>query len=130
NGFAAAKRFAEGYATLIEKLSAEEKTIRDWRFEPMHDRDMLAWGPVKLTEYNLQWSLRLTRRSISSSARYRILERDHFTCRICGRNAADNVRLEVDHKTSVRDGGNNHEDNLWTLCFECNRGKGAASLVD
>lgn len=56
--------------------------------------------------------------------RWEILQRDRFRCCICGRNAKDdNVKLEVDHKVSISHGGTNDSDNLWTLCFDCNRGK-------
>ncbi len=64
------------------------------------------------------------------SKRYRIMARDGFRCRLCGKAASDGpeVRLEVDHKQSRYDQGADDEDNLWTLCFECNRGKNKRSL--
>ena len=52
-----------------------------------------------------------------------VLERDGFKCRICGRSTADGVKLEVDHIYPVSKGGKTNPDNLWVLCFDCNRGK-------
>lgn len=65
-------------------------------------------------------------RSISLSLRYKILCRDHFKCVICGRSPAKDhsVELHVDHITPWSKGGQNTEENLRTLCFDCNLGKG------
>lgn len=52
-----------------------------------------------------------------------VLKRDNFTCQICGRTISDGAKLEVDHRVPVAKGGKSTMDNLWTLCFECNRGK-------
>lgn len=62
--------------------------------------------------------------------RWAILARDHFTCQYCGQ-FAPNVRLEVDHKIAVAEGGTNDPENLITACYSCNRGKEAyrASLA-
>lgn len=54
--------------------------------------------------------------------RWQILERDSFTCRYCGRSAPD-VMLEVDHRISLADGGDDNPDNLVASCMACNRGK-------
>lgn len=54
--------------------------------------------------------------------RFRILERDHFTCRYCGRQAPA-VELEVDHIHPRAKGGSDRPDNLVTACVACNRGK-------
>lgn len=55
-----------------------------------------------------------------------ILQRDYFTCRYCGIGAPE-VRLQVDHVVSVKDGGSAHPDNLVTSCLPCNSGKSAFS---
>ena len=67
----------------------------------------------------------ITPRSISLSLRYRVLCRDRFRCVICGRSPAKNlnVELHVDHIIPWSKGGQNVEENLRTLCFDCNLGK-------
>jgi 5-methylcytosine-specific restriction endonuclease McrA len=65
------------------------------------------------------------REPIDGKTRFRILHRDNYTCRACGKTASDNVKLHIDHKIPVEWGGGNSDDNLWTLCYECNEGKKA-----
>lgn len=62
-------------------------------------------------------------RSLSISKRFDVLQRDGYRCCLCGRSSSDGVALEVDHKIPVANGGKNVMSNLWTLCFDCNRGK-------
>lgn len=63
-------------------------------------------------------------RSIPLTLRFAVLKRDGYRCQLCGKTATDGVQLEVDHKKPHSKGGEDTEDNLWTTCFECNRGKG------
>ena len=67
-----------------------------------------------------------TPRSISLTLRYKVLCRDRFRCVICGRSPAKDagVELHVDHIYPWSKGGQNTEENLRTLCFDCNLGKG------
>ena len=67
---------------------------------------------------------RRERALMTPKLRYDILKRDGFRCTICGRGAADGVKLEVDHIRPVSKGGKTVPENLRTLCFDCNRGKG------
>jgi hypothetical protein len=62
-------------------------------------------------------------RSILPKVRARVLERDGFKCRRCGKGPTEGP-LEVDHITPVSEGGTADESNLQTLCKPCNRGKG------
>lgn len=66
-------------------------------------------------------------RSIPLALRYKILCRDNFRCVICGASPAKaiSVELHVDHIHPWSLGGRNGEDNLRTLCLQCNLGKGA-----
>lgn len=54
--------------------------------------------------------------------RFRVLQRDDFTCTYCGRRPPG-VVLEVDHLTPKSRGGPDKAWNLVTACRECNRGK-------
>lgn len=60
---------------------------------------------------------------VGLTLRFRIFKRDNYRCQLCGRSAQDGVTLEVDHKVPRAKGGSNDPSNLWTLCFDCNRGK-------
>jgi hypothetical protein len=62
------------------------------------------------------------------SLRFDILKRDNYRCQICGRDASDGVKLEIDHKVPKSKGGQDTYENLWTLCYDCNRGKSTKSL--
>ena len=57
------------------------------------------------------------------SLRWRVLERDDFTCQYCGQSAPS-VILGVDHIIPVSKGGSDEEENLRTACWSCNMGKG------
>jgi hypothetical protein len=61
--------------------------------------------------------------------RFRVLNRDGFTCRYCGR-AAPTVELVVDHVVPRAAGGTDTEDNLVTACVDCNAGKADLPLRD
>lgn len=71
---------------------------------------------------------RKTRQGIPISLRFAIFKRDMYKCRICGVMANESKKLEIDHITPVKKGGGNDMENLWVLCFECNRGKGTKDI--
>lgn len=79
-----------------------------------------------VTEAALEW--RQVKQPVSLKTRFQVMERDGFRCQLCGRKAIDDLTLEVDHKVSRKDGGSSDPSNLWTLCFDCNRGKQGSSL--
>lgn len=64
---------------------------------------------------------------MTSKLRQKIKERDGFTCKKCGASVEKepNLLLEIDHIIPVSKGGLTTEDNLQTLCWRCNRSKGA-----
>jgi 5-methylcytosine-specific restriction endonuclease McrA len=67
---------------------------------------------------------------LPAALRFRILARDGFRCRYCGRPGSEpGVVLHVDHIVPVAAGGTSSEDNLRTSCEECNLGKGARAVV-
>ena len=70
---------------------------------------------------------RRRRQILRATIRWRILERDRFRCRTCGRGPRSRsaVTLHVDHIIPVSRGGTNDPSNLRTLCSECNIGRGA-----
>lgn len=82
-----------------------------------------------------------TRRpKVSNKRRTAVLQRDAYRCQHCGRSAAHEALLDVDHVIPVaiweQHGSDlppfvHDECNLQTLCTECNNGKNKAlSIVD
>ena len=65
-------------------------------------------------------------RTVSPKVRFRIFERDNFTCVYCGCRA-NTENLHVDHIEPYSKGGKTTLDNLVTSCSTCNIGKGAFS---
>lgn len=65
------------------------------------------------------------REPIGKTLRFKILTRDKFRCRYCGRGPDDGHILEIDHVIPVAKGGTNDEANLVAACLDCNRGKSA-----
>ena len=59
--------------------------------------------------------------------RYQVLERDRFTCQLCGQRAP-NVQLEVDHIQPVSEGGTDDMGNLRATCVACNQGRGSFTV--
>jgi hypothetical protein len=60
--------------------------------------------------------------------RFRVLERDRFTCQSCGASPAkgSDVPLEIDHIVPWSKGGLTEDANLEVKCKQCNLGKGNA----
>lgn len=67
---------------------------------------------------------------MTSKLRQKIKERDGYTCKQCGASVKKepNLLLEIDHIIPVSKGGLTTEDNLQTLCWRCNRKKGAKMI--
>lgn len=55
--------------------------------------------------------------------RWRILQRDEFTCRYCGIEGKEAVKWCVDHIVPLSRGGTNDESNLVACCSPCNSSK-------
>lgn len=66
-----------------------------------------------------------TVRDINLRLRFRVMQRDNFKCCMCGASPATNpeIILHIDHIVPWSHGGETTEDNLQTLCSECNLGK-------
>ena len=81
---------------------------------------------LDVNQINVCATKRITPRDPSIRLRWRILQRDHFSCSACGASPATNlgVELHVDHVIPWSKGGETTFDNLVTLCSRCNLGKG------
>ncbi len=71
-------------------------------------------------------STKKTPRDINLRLRSRVMQRDGFTCRGCGRSPATTpgTILHADHIVPWSKGGLTEIANLQTLCSNCNLGKG------
>jgi len=89
--------------------------------------DEESFGPAARQTRSVS-SGKSTKRAPSLSLRFLIMKRDGFRCVRCGRSPATELglTLEVDHILAWSRDGETREDNLETLCFDCNRGKGSA----
>jgi hypothetical protein len=105
----------------------------EWRYEkveggyrlydPISDLLMLAIEPEELVEGWMTFlasHVRPRQTKGWGKLRFQILERDGFRCRICGIHRDEGVSLHVDHILPVMIAGDNHPDNLRTLCGTCN----------
>lgn len=54
------------------------------------------------------------------SLRLAVMERDNYTCQICGKVMRDKVGLQIDHIIPINKGGKTIIDNLQVLCNICN----------
>lgn len=70
-------------------------------------------------------SRRTTGRDPSLRLRWKVLQRDRFTCCGCGRSPATStgIELQVDHVIPWSNEGETTLENLQTLCSDCNLGK-------
>lgn len=66
--------------------------------------------------------IRLERAKVTPSLRIKVLKRDNYTCKKCGRTN-DDIMLCIDHIIPVSKGGLTEESNLQVLCVDCNLGK-------
>lgn len=72
-----------------------------------------------LNEYHCRDQRKLATREL----RVKIMKRDNYTCRQCGKYMPDEVGLQIDHIVPVSKGGRTIESNLQVLCSKCNGAK-------
>lgn len=83
-------------------------------------------GPITMTSTPSKSAPTGTRtRHINWRTRFKVLQRDHFACKACGKSPAKDpsVELHVDHVNPWSSGGESTMENLQTLCSTCNIGK-------
>ncbi len=124
--------FAKGTASIsgeYDEYSAKFKQVGFKNITEKHYSECLEFSQFifsqldkkKISKY---YSAKKKRRiPISTKLRFEILDRDDYTCQYCGRNISDGIRLEIDHKIPVAEGGTDDYNNLTTACNECNSGK-------
>lgn len=117
----------------VARISEYARRIRELRDEEgmqiLSHNDLTDLSPG---EYILVSLTRLPAigRDISPQLRSQILERNGYTCQLCGAGPGDpdpfdpaaKVRLHIDHLVPISQGGTNEPANLRVLCSACNQG--------
>ena len=84
---------------------------------------------IKYLNAQIKWkeSVAGQRALMTASLREGIKKRDGYACKKCGASVKKepNLLLEIDHIIPLAKGGKSTESNLQTLCWRCNRHKGA-----
>ena len=94
---------------------------------PMNEENITELINQLESKLSLEALAKEQRALMTTKLRTHIKERDNYTCCKCGNSvhAEPNLLLEIDHIIPVSKGGLTQEDNLQTLCWKCNRNKGA-----
>jgi 5-methylcytosine-specific restriction enzyme A len=113
------------------KSNPFQKLVRGWLRDRINEINDKPPKSLKATKISKDKSRSIIEgkpsRYIPLSMRVNVLNRDGYKCVFCGRTSKE-VTLEIDHIIPFSGGGSNKSDNLQTLCFDCNRGKGARKL--
>ncbi len=101
-----------------------------WSISSNNDRNDLKPGQYVLEAEPPDKGEYVFERPISGTTRARVLERNGYTCQMCGASAGDadelnpgrKIRLHIGHITDRSHGGDDSEHNLRALCSTCNQG--------
>ena len=94
---------------------------------PMNEENIVELINQLESKLSLDVLVKEQRALMTNKLRRYIKERDNYTCCQCGNSiyTEPNLLLEIDHIIPISKGGLTQEDNLQTLCWKCNRKKGA-----
>jgi HNH endonuclease len=110
--------FAFGGNAVVEKRLAEQ-VVPEW-LEPMVVANVGQFGFAALGALPAG----ALQRAPAPKHRMRVLQRDNYRCRVCGRSSNDHVDVEL-HVHHIRPwavGGVTEDSNLITLCHTCHNG--------
>lgn len=109
--------------TYLRVFGSWRKALKAFAAYINSGRDLNAWRAKKNIPAPVKKRMR---KNVTSRTRWKILERDNFTCQGCGRSPATHhgLILHVDHIKPKSKKGSNSAANLRALCEDCNRGKG------
>ena len=118
----------------IANISEYGRRIRELRDEEgFQIKSHMDRSDLKPGEYILETLERkpVIGRGISPPLRIEILERNGFTCQLCGAGPGESdpfnpnrkVRLHIDHIKPISQGGTNDKSNLRVVCSACNQGR-------
>lgn len=99
----------------------DEEVAVDWAWLSQRNEELATIDyEATLKDYHAKNQRRL----MTPALRRQIMERDNYTCQICGKHMPDEVGLHIDHIVPVAKGGKTVPSNLQVLCSKCNGGKG------
>lgn len=110
--------------TAVRELREDE----GWPIETHNDAVDLIPGQYRLRETPPDKPPVQFNRNISGRLRAEVLERNGYTCKMCGVAAGEiddrgrKARLHIGHIIDKSHGGKETLDNLRALCSECNQG--------
>ena len=110
---------------LFPRTTSSSKKIRTYLLQRHTTPEVILAFDEAYIEFHVKGMVRI---GISVTQRFAMFKRDSYRCCICSTSAENGAELAVDHRVPVARGGTNAEENLWTLCFACNRGKGVDDL--
>lgn len=117
--------------TSVSEWARRVRELREqegWKILTHHDATYLKPGQYILTEEPPESAVKFGR-GISAKLRAEVLDRNGFTCQMCGLTPGDNdpstgrkVRLHIGHIKDKSLGGKDELSNLRALCSTCNQG--------
>lgn len=111
------RRFRRGEP--LGSIDAQWATSYEWLSKR---RDMLA--DINYATNLRSWNAKNQRELMTPELRMQIMERDNYTCQICGKYMPDGNDIHIDHIIPIARGGKTVPDNLQVLCSHCNLSKG------
>lgn len=119
-------------AAPVSEWARRVRELRDeegWPIASQHDDVALKSGEYRLTGPPPDKADLKFVRGISQKLRAEVLDRNGFTCQMCGKTPGDidpdtgrKVRLHIGHIVDKKLGGKDELSNLRTLCSTCNQG--------
>lgn len=126
-------RAAAGGITEWARRVRELRQLEGWDIRTDKDDSSLKPGEYKLASITPR---QVPSGTISKATRAFVLDRDGFTCQMCGAGAGEphpsapfsRTRLHIGHIRDLSQGGSNDASNLRALCSVCNEGAQNATL--
>jgi 5-methylcytosine-specific restriction endonuclease McrA len=111
------------FTQLIELLNQWYRKEIETEDEDIQSQDQQSENKASEEDIIKAKELAEQRIKVMPAIRWQVFQRDNWKCVSCGRSAANDVILHVDHIVPRSKGGKDELDNYQTLCHICNIGK-------